>query len=78
MLFLSQGCLGLSFKKWTGLQDGGLKNRQDYRIAGFTEQGAAAQLGAFWTGLQDLRDCYNSHPVHPVNPVYFFARFLGK
>ena len=48
---------------------------QDFSISGFTEQGAGAQLGAFWTGFQDLRDCYNSHPVHPV---YFFARFLGK
>ena len=49
----------------------------DRRITGFTEQGSGAQLGAFWTGLQDLRDCYNSHPVHPenlVHPVYFFIK----
>ena len=25
------------------------------RISGFTEQGAGAQLGAFWTGFQDFR-----------------------
>jgi len=31
MLFLFQGCLGLSFKNWTGLQD--LKDLQD-RVLG--------------------------------------------
>ena len=48
MLFLFQGCLGLSFKNWTGLQDCriyrigfplaklGVDNGQDGRIAGFT------------------------------------------
>ena len=45
MLFLFQGCLGLSFKNWTGLQDCGI-NRMDClklnraltmdRIAGLT------------------------------------------
>ena len=46
MLFLFQGCLGLSFKNWTGLQDCGIYridflglNRGlfglDYRIEGF-------------------------------------------
>ena len=45
---------------WQDLQDGlcwaklGVKNGQDGRITGFTGQRAVAQLGAVWTGLQDL------------------------
>ena len=47
MLFLFQGCLRLSFKKWTGLQDGGLKNRQDFRMAGFTGLFSLGSTGCF-------------------------------
>ena len=54
---------------------------QDFRMAGFFTLDTTGCFLDRIAGLQDFRDCYNSHPVHPVDPVhpvYFFARFLGK
>ena len=63
MLFLFQGCIGLSFKKWTGLQDCGI-NRMDClklnraltmdRIAGLQDLQVrllGLNWGIVWTGL---------------------------
>ncbi len=58
MLFPFQGCLGLSFKNWTGLQD--LKDLQDrlfWLSCGLTMDRIA--------GLQDLKDLQKR--VHGLN-----------
>ena len=67
MLSLFLGCFGLSFKKWTGFQDGRI-----YRIDCFKLNRSLTMDRI--AGLQDLQDCYNSYHVYPenhVNPVYF-------
>ena len=56
MLFLFLGCLRLSFKKWTGLQDGGLKNRQDFRMAGFTGLFSLGSTGCILDRISGWKD----------------------
>ena len=57
MLSLFQGCLGLSFKNWTGLQY-------------LQDRGLWLSWEAVWKGLLNLQDCKNSYPVHPENHVH--------
>ena len=60
MLFLFLGCFGLSFKKWTEFQYGGLKNRQDFRMAGFTGLFTLSSTGCCldrMARLQGLQNC---------------------
>ena len=59
MLFLFQGCLRLSFKKWTGLQDCGINRMDCLKLNRSLTMDRIA-------GLQDLQDFKNSYPVHPV------------
>lgn len=50
MLFLFLGCFGLSFKKWTGFQDGRIYRIDCFKIKmGLTMNRIA--------GLHDLMDC---------------------
>jgi hypothetical protein len=56
MLFLFQGCLRLSFKKWTGFQDLRLKNRQDFRMAGFTGLFSLGSTGCILVRISGWQD----------------------
>ena len=59
MLFFSQGCLGLSFKKWTGLQGGSLNNSQDFRMAGFTGLFYLGSIGCILDRIAGFQDSQN-------------------
>jgi hypothetical protein len=67
MLFLFQGCFGLSFKKWTGFQDFRIYRIDCFklnraltmdRILGFQDLQNCFfedELGVGWTGFQDCK-----------------------